>query len=161
MIETVLTKWQACWNVLSLWEALLALWCHLWAYFGFFLLAADITVPAEFCSISWAVLRKKCCSAFCFHPFHWCIPVQVKEANLGGPVSWDVTVYVFVHEQIIINKTVLSDTCAACSMCISSCSGSCSSFLTPPFIHASLGRVSTSSSMVECEVGQRISTKAN
>lgn len=82
--------------------ALLALWCHLWAYFGFFLLATDITVPAKLCSVSWAVLHKKYCSAFysppslslwkyyllahqLWDPFHRCISVQVKEVSLGGP----------------------------------------------------------------------------
>lgn len=74
---------------------------------------------------------------------------------------WDVLVYVFIHEQIIINKNVLSDTCAVLFMCISSCSGSCSSFLTPAFKQASLGRVSTRKNMVEGKVGQRISIKGN
>lgn len=46
-------------------------------------------------------------------------------------------------------------------MCISSCTGSCSSFLTPPFIHALLGRVSITRNTVEYEVGQRISIKEN
>lgn len=74
---------------------------------------------------------------------------------------WDVMVYVFIHEQIIINKNVLSDTCAVLSMRISSCSGSCSSFLTPLFIHASFRRVSTIRNTVEGEVGQRIYIEEN
>lgn len=173
MMETVLTKWQSCWKVSSLWEALLALWCHLWAYFGFFLLATDITVPAKFCSVSWAVLHKKYCSAFYSHPslslwkyhllahhlwdpFHWCISVQVKEVSLGGPSDLgcpSICVYSWTDHY--------KQECSVWHLCISSCSGSCSSFLTPAFKQASLGRVSTKKKMVEGEVGQRISIKGN
>lgn len=151
MTEIVLTKWQPCWKVSSLWKALLALWCHLWAYFGFFLLAADITVPVKFCSMSRSVLHKNTVLPSSLAPL---FPFKYYLLAHSSIETLSTAVFLFNWRRQALVALVLWDA----TTCVYSgpdhhkqeCSvwhlystfyihlllpGSCSSFLTPPFIH--------------------------
>lgn len=138
MIETVLTKWQPCWKVSSL-SGRLCWRCD--ATCGrilvFFLLATDITVPVKFCSMSRSVLHKNIVlpstltpvfpfrNTICLHTLAlrpvYCISSSTKEGRPWWPWCSGMSWCVFIHDQIIINKNVLSDTCAALSTFTCSC----------------------------------------
>lgn len=106
--------------------------------FWFFLLATDITVPVKFCSMSQSVLHKNIVppstlallfpfrNTICLHTLasRPC-PLLYFSSSRGGRPWWPwcsgMPWYVFIHDQIIINRNVLSDTCAALSTRIRSC----------------------------------------
>lgn len=121
-------------------------------YFVCFLLATDITVPAKFCSISWAALHKNIVplstliplflsrNTICVHSSLETLSTDIflfesRKWALVALVTWDVVVCVFIHGQIMTNEEAVSDTRAVLSVRSGFCAGSCGSFLTPPCTH--------------------------